>query len=126
MARNTHSTRSIRLRNIAVPMDIGIHDFERLGPQRVLINVTLELSESLGENSDKIADALDYDQVHESVLRIAGSRHFNLQESLCREIVDDLKRLPKLTRLVVTSDKPDVYPDCDGVGYRIELIVDPD
>ena len=115
-------TRSIRIRNISVPVRIGIHDFELAGPQRVIFNVTLELAESAGEQSDRIADALDYDRVRETVLDIAGSRHFNLQESLCREIVDELSTLPNVTRIVVASEKPDVYPDCDSVGYRIEYV----
>jgi dihydroneopterin aldolase len=122
MPADGHMTRSIRIRNISVPVRIGIHDFELAGPQRVIFNVTLELAESAGEQSDRIADALDYDRVRESVLDIAGSRHFNLQESLCREIVDELRTLPNVTRIVVASEKPEVYPDCDSVGYRIEYV----
>jgi dihydroneopterin aldolase len=112
-------TRSIRLRNIALPVSIGIHDFEKTAPQRVIFNITLELSDSPGEESDDIADALDYDQVRETVLRVARARHYNLQENLCREIVEALKGSAGLARLTVASEKPDVYPDCDGVGYQI-------
>ncbi len=112
-------TRSIRLKNLAVPVRIGIHDFEQAGPQRVILNLTLELADSPGEESDAIADALDYDQVRECVLRVAQARHYNLQENLCREIVEALKGLAGLARLTVGSEKPDVYPDCESVGYQI-------
>lgn len=124
MAAGAQMTRSIQLRNMAIPVRIGIHDFERSGPQRVIVNVILELAESPGEISDKIADALNYDTVRGTVMAVAQSRHFNLQESLCREIVDALKDLPDLARLTVASEKPDVYPDSDGVGYRIVYIPD--
>lgn len=113
---------TIFLTDLTLPVSIGIHDFERKAPQRIIINMEVEL-EVLDESrplGDDIANVLDYDIVRERITAVAASRHFNLQESLCREIVAALRDAKGIARVKISTQKPDVYADCAAVGYSME------
>jgi dihydroneopterin aldolase len=103
---------------LSVQTRIGIHPPELAAPQRVLIDLEYELRQP--EHGDELADVLDYDGVRDEVERIARSRHFNLQETLCREILASLLSRPPVVRAKVSTRKPDIYPDCDAVGVIME------
>jgi dihydroneopterin aldolase len=112
--------RRLFLRNFVVPANIGIHDFEKAGAQRMVINVDLFVSLADSQPAhDKITDVLDYDFIRESVMGRIKQGHINLQETL----VDDIARLmlahPKVRAVRVSTEKPDVYPDCDAVGVEV-------
>ncbi len=79
--------RRLFLRNYEVQINIGVHDFEKKGEQRVLINVDLFIPLAM---STPQADQLD-------------------------EVVDyDFMRAVR-----VSTEKPDVYPDCESVGVEV-------
>ncbi|MCG8506244.1 MAG: dihydroneopterin aldolase [Sphingomonadales bacterium] len=115
----TASRRTIFLKDFVLPVRMGIHAHERNGPQRVAINVTLELGPGDGPASDRIADVLNYDVVRETILELVADRHINLQETLCHEILERLMADARVKAATVSTMKPDVYPDCGGVGYEV-------
>ncbi|MDQ3561269.1 MAG: dihydroneopterin aldolase [Pseudomonadota bacterium] len=98
---------------------IGIHDSEKAGPQRILIDLEYDLLEPPG-GADELEGRLNYDEVRDEVERIALSRHFNLQETLCREIMASLLACGPVARAKVSTRKPDVYKDCAAVGVILE------
>ncbi len=98
---------------------IGIHDHERAAPQRVLIDAELLLSPVSEPMSDDIGDSLDYDVIRETIMRIIASRHFDLQETLARELFDALRMLDGVIGLRVQTAKPDAYPDCKQIAYQL-------
>jgi dihydroneopterin aldolase len=55
----------------------------------------------------------------EGIIAIAASRHFELQETLVQEIMALCLGVPGAIAARVSSEKPDVYPDCRGVGYAL-------
>ena len=106
-------------RGLSVQASIGIHSAERAAPQRILIDLDYDVRQPRG-HADEIAEVLDYDGVREEVARIARDRHFNLQETLCREILESLIARSPVLRARVSTRKPDVYPDCEAVGVILE------
>ena len=106
-------------RGLSVQASIGIHAVEKAGPQRILVDLEYDVAEPASE-ADEIAEVLDYDTVREEVARIARDRHFNLQETLCREIMASLIARPPVVRAKVSTRKPDIYPDCEAVGVILE------
>ena len=112
-------TRRIFLKNFAVQASIGIHDFEKAASQRLLVNVDLYLEPRAGSQPDSIAQTLDYDFLRSEISRIAGSGHFNLQETFCERVLAACLDRPGVIAARVASEKPDVYPDCDAVGFEI-------
>ncbi len=113
-------TRRILLEDFSVDASIGIHESERAAPQRVLVSVMLELSEQWRDPADRIEQALDYDFLRSGILALVGGRHFNLQETLCQEILALCLKHKGIRRVRVTTRKPDVYPDCKSIGFELE------
>jgi len=109
--------RRIFIRDYRLPVRIGIHDFEKHGPQTVVVNVDLLLEPADKAHGDRIANVLNYDVVHDGIAALATSRHFNLQEALVDAILDFCLSHPGVLEARVSTEKPDVYKDC-RVGYE--------
>ena len=111
--------RSVLLHEVEVMCSIGLHDFEKQAKQRVLIDVEVRLDPNLEPTVDNVADTLDYDLVRNTVIEIAEARHYDLQETIARYIFDAIAALKDVTGVMVQTQKPDVYPNCKTVAYRL-------
>ena len=112
-------SRKLLLEDYCVQADIGFHDFEVGTPQRLYITVEVWLDEASFASSDQAADAWDYDYLRSEVGALATARRYNLQETLVRAIYDFVAARRGVTGLRVATRKPDVYPDCAGVGVEL-------
>lgn len=112
--------RRVFLRNFSVMSNIGVHDFEKRGEQRVLFNVELyvPLAESTPKQ-DQLDEVVDYDFIRETIVQRVAQGHTQLQETLCDEIARTLLAHPKVRAVQVSTQKPDVYTDCDSVGVEV-------
>ncbi|NML60227.1 dihydroneopterin aldolase [Massilia sp. RP-1-19] len=112
--------RRLFLRNYEVMINIGVHDFEKKGEQRVLINVDLYIPLALSTpTADHLEEVVDYDFMRETIARRMAQGHVHLQESLCDDVVRSMLAHPKVRAVRVSTMKPDVYPDCEGVGVEV-------
>ena len=109
--------RRIFIRDFRLSVSIGIHDFEKDGPQTVVVSIDLLLEPVGTAHGDKIANVLNYDVVHDGIAALAKSRHFNLQETLVEAILDLCLAQPGVIEARVSTEKPAVYKDC-RVGYE--------
>lgn len=112
--------RRLFLRNYEVFINIGVHDFEKRGEQRVVINV--ELFVPLKDTTpvdDKLHEVVDYDFMRATIAARVGKGHIHLQETLCDDVAAVLLAHPKVRAVCVSTEKPDVYPDCDAVGVEV-------
>ena len=114
------SCRRLFLRNYEVHINIGVHDFEKLGPQRVRVNVDMYvlLSQSTPK-ADRIHEVVDYDFIRRTIAARVNAGHIELQETLCDDVANTLLEHPKVQAARVSTEKPDVYPDCDAVGVEV-------
>ena len=121
-----HDCRRLFLRNYEVFIDIGVHDFEKQGAQRVVINVDLYvlLSEST-PRSDALEEVVDYDFIRRSIGERVSRGHIQLQETLCDDLLAGMLAHPKVKAARVSTEKPDVYPDCDAVGCEVFALKEP-
>ncbi len=111
--------RRLFLRGLVQPVQIGIHDFEKLGPQRIVFDIDLYVPlAQASSNADNIADVVDYDFVRDTVRSLSQSGRFNLQETLCDAILQAMLDKPAVVAARVSTRKPDVYPDCEAVGVE--------
>lgn len=112
--------RRLFLRNYEVMINIGVHDFEKKGEQRVLINVELYIPLDLSTpKADQLAEVVDYDFMRETVAQRIAKGHIHLQETLCDDMVNAMLAHPRVRAAGVSTMKPDVYPDCEGVGVEV-------
>lgn len=112
--------RRLFLRNYEVNINIGVHDFEKRGEQRVVINVNLFVPlAGTTPREDKLREVVDYDYMRASVAARVGQGHIHLQETLCDDLATALLAHPLVRAVRVSTEKPDVYPDCDAVGVEV-------
>jgi dihydroneopterin aldolase len=115
--------RRLFLSNYEVYINIGVHDFEKRGEQRVLINVDLFVP--LKENTptkDSLDEVVDYDFMRQSIVERVSKGHIHLQETLCDDVAKIMLAHPNVRAVRVSTAKPDVYPDCEAVGVEVFLI----
>ena len=109
----------ILLDSLAIDADIGFHDFEIGKPQRLLVTVEIWLDELAAPADDDPQAAWDYDLLRGEILRIAGERRYNLQETLVHAIYRRIAAMRGVKALRVKSAKPDIYADAAAVGVEI-------
>jgi 7,8-dihydroneopterin aldolase/epimerase/oxygenase len=112
--------RRLFLRDYSVMIDIGVHDFEKLAAQRVLINVDLYVPMALSTpRTDELDEVVDYDFIRSSVLARVAQGHIQLQETLADDVLKLMLAHPRVRAARVSTAKPDVYPDCAAVGVEV-------
>ena len=112
--------RRLFLRDYEIRINIGVHAFEKTAEQRVLINVDLFVPlASSTPRADKLAEVLDYDFIRRSIGERVSRGHVHLQETLCDDVLALMLSHPDVRAARVSTEKPDVYPDCDAVGVEV-------
>ena len=109
----------IMLDSLEVQADIGFHDFEIGMPQRLLITVEIWLTDLVAPADDRPQAAWDYDFLRNEVIRLAGARRYNLQETLVEAIYQRLAAMRGVKALRVSSAKHDIYDDARKVGIEV-------
>jgi dihydroneopterin aldolase len=74
------------LENVVLPCRIGVFDYERGAPQRVRIDLLLQVRQDGAQFSDDIGDVLSYDDLLSGLKRILMDEHTNLVEMLAEKI----------------------------------------
>ena len=112
--------RRLFLRDYEVWINIGVHDFEKKGEQRVKINVDLyvPLAQST-PTLDQLDEVLDYDFMRRTIAERVSHGHIHLQETLADDVLRLMLAHPNVRAARVSTEKPDVYPDCDAVGCEV-------
>jgi 7,8-dihydroneopterin aldolase/epimerase/oxygenase len=115
----------VLIRDLVLGARIGVWKREKLGDQRVRVNVELIANKPgplLGEEPrtgrrDRI---LRYDTVVAGIRRIIAEGHFDLCETLAERIATLCLENRKVRGARVRVEKLDVYPDAASVGAEVE------
>jgi dihydroneopterin aldolase len=114
------SCRRLFLRDHVVQMHIGAHDFEKGTTQRVVFNVELFVPyENSTPNRDQLTEVVDYDFIRTCIAQRVAQGHVELQETLCDDLAARMLAHPGVQAVRLSTCKPDVYPDCAGVGVEV-------
>ncbi len=112
--------RRLFLRDYEVWINIGVHEFEKKGEQRVKINVDLYVPLALSTpTQDQLDEVLDYDFIRRTIAERVSRGHIHLQETLADDVLQLMLAHPRVRAARVSTEKPDVYPDCDAVGCEV-------
>lgn len=74
------------IRGLELQCVIGVEDWERLMPQRVLVDIELKGDFSAAAESDELADAVDYRAVCTAAVEVAEEGGYRLLEKLADRI----------------------------------------
>jgi dihydroneopterin aldolase len=112
--------RRLFLRNYEVLINIGVHEFEKKGEQRVLINVDLFVPLALSTpKDDHLHEVVDYNFMRDTIAKRMAQGHVHLQETLCDDLARTMLAHPKVRAVRISTDKPDAYADCESVGVEV-------
>lgn len=112
--------RRLFLRGHTVAVRIGAHDFEQHAAQRIVFNVDLYVPLALSTpRTDALSEVVDYDFIREAIARRVERGHIQLQETLADALLGDMLAHPGVRAARVSTEKPDVYPDCEAVGVEV-------
>jgi dihydroneopterin aldolase len=97
-----------------------VHDFEHGAPQRIRFNVDLyvPLAQST-PTGDALDEVVDYDFIRHTIAQRVARGHIELQETLADDLLRAMLAHPKVRAARVSTEKPDVYPDCEAVGVEV-------
>ncbi len=110
----------IVVRDLELKALIGVHRHERNGRQRVRVNLELDVAAPASALDDKLANAVNYQQVVDEVRRIVAAGHVNLVETLAERIAAACLADRRVLRARVRVEKLDVFADAASVGVEIE------
>ena len=93
---------------------------EKQAPQRVVFNVELYVPLALSSpRHDALAEVVDYDFIRRAIAERVSRGHIELQETLCDDLLAAMLAHPGVRAALVSTEKPDVYPDCAAVGCQV-------
>ena len=112
--------RRLFLRNYEVWINIGAHDSVKRGEQRVRTIGEVYARRGMGTpQADKLDEVVDYDFIRRTIAQRVSRGHIHLQETLVDEVLQLMLAHPQVRAARVSTEKPDVYPDCDAVGVEV-------
>ena len=109
------STHAIATSCLPRTRPIGIHDHERGRRQRIRVDVVTVVSAKDWDGEDSIRTVVNYDYLLEAIDALQ-ERKFDLQETLCGEILDAALAPGPVLAAAVTTRKTDVYEHAESVG----------
>ncbi len=118
----TKITKQIEFKNVTLNLSIGIHQHERAKRQPLAVSLLITVLEN--EEGDNIDNTLDYDQVYHFLKNLENTKHFDLQETVCRQILDFVLGLQGVENVKVSTAKTEIYPDTDFVGLTMAAAKD--
>ncbi len=112
--------RHVFVRDLNLMALIGIHDAEKLKPQRIIVNIDLSVQETEGPMSDDISHVVSYEIVVKKVEAIVAAGHVNLVETLAEKFAEACLKDKRVVAARVRLEKPDIIPNARSVGVEIE------
>ena len=109
----------IFVRDLVVPWNIGIHDHEQDGPQRVRFNVDLLVREATQFDADKYRQVVCYAGIVDRIRGLADDGHVNLVETLASRVADLCLADERVVEATVRAEKLDAIEGVSSVGIEV-------
>jgi FolB domain-containing protein len=110
----------IHIKDLLLRTIIGINPEERLKRQDVLINITLYTDHALSGQTDDVDDAVNYKSIAKEVINLVEGSKFYLVEKMATEINAICMRDERVSRAVVTVEKPGALRFARSVGVTVD------
>ena len=112
--------RHVFVRDLTLLALIGIHDAEKIKPQRIVVNIDLSVQEADGPMPDDISHVVSYEIIVKKCEAIVAEGHVNLVETLAEKFAETCLKDKRVAAARVRIEKPDIIPNARSVGVEIE------
>lgn len=109
----------IFIENISTQATIGIHRFEKVAPQRLMISVELGTNIRQAAQTDDLRFALDYDAISCFIDEFVQASHYELLEALAENLVQQLFQTFAIENIQLRIEKPGAIRYTQHVGLVI-------
>jgi len=107
------------IRDLVLPVRIGVHQHERIANQRVRINLELEVTVPPVIDDD-LENVVCYGEIMTGIRHVVGAGHVNLAETLADRIAAMCLADRRVLAVKVRIEKLDVFPEAASVGIELE------
>lgn len=110
------------VRGLELRCVIGVEDWERSMPQRVLVDIEVTGDFSTAAESDDLEDAVDYREVCALATEVAGDGEYRLLETLADRVAREVLGMNGcVVEVTVSVFKPLASAVIGGAGARVEV-----
>jgi dihydroneopterin aldolase len=115
----------IFLRDMILPVSIGIYPHEHAEKQRVRLNIDLGVNDEAALagvtiGPDDLTRVVDYEKIANRVRAIVGSGHTRLVETLAERIAETCLTDVRVKIARIRVEKLDIFVDAVSAGVEIE------
>ena len=112
--------RWITVSNFETQIILGVYPKEQTKPQKVIINVTLEVDANI--HNDNIKNVLSYEKIILIIKQVSNKNHKFLAETVAEDIAIKCLKLNTATSVHVTVKKTSIIKGNTEVGVEVKLI----
>ena len=113
------SVRKVIIKDLVFDASIGAYEEERERPQRVLINVQVDVVDPVDPLSDDLEDVLCYHKLTKGIGDILNEGHIVLVETVAERIAVLVLDSNLTVGVRVRVEKPDAIENAGAVGVEI-------
>ena len=114
--------RHVFVRDLEVMATLGIHEHEKVAPQRIIVSIDLSVLEGEQTIADDISNVVSYEIVVKKVEAVIAQGHVNLVETLAELIAASCLKDKRVMAARVRIEKPDIIANARSVGIEIERV----
>ena len=110
----------IKIKDFKLKTNLGIYDWEKNFEREIIINLELEIKNSIALKSDKIEDTVDYELIYNQIKQLIFSKKFNLIERMAQEIVDLIMLDSRINKCKIEIDKMNIFEEVRSCAVSLE------
>ena len=110
----------IIIKNLLARGIIGVHDWERIRPQNILINITMFTDTRQAAQTDDLKDCINYSTMSKQVLAHAESVNRLTVEALANDLARICLEEQQVQKVIVCVEKPGAVRFAESVGVEVE------
>ena len=107
------------IQNAHCSVRLGIHDFEKNGPQDILVSVKLSFPFSALQRIRHIGDTVDYEPLRNFIQSWSERPHVPLIEDLLDELVSHCFDDPRVDHVEASIRKTTIFDEVEEIGVGI-------
>ena len=108
------------IKDLRVQCILGIHDWERVTPREILINITLYTNTRKAGAPDDMSECVNYSAMAKKIRAHTESAARLTVEALANDLAELCLQEPKVRKVLVRVDKPGAVAEAVSVGVEIE------
>ena len=113
-------TYNLIIKDLVLPLFVGIHRFEKIKKQRVKFNIEVTTEKTIKSNYKDLSTIVDYEKIIKKINFLVKNNHHYLLEDLAEKIFEIIFEEKIVKKARVKLEKLDIIKDAMSVGVDIQ------